>query len=149
MVGHVPIGSFSEKLQLLSSRFPFLKLEISADPMPYSLIKTYLDQADIILLPYKNQANITDKIPTKLYESLALHLPVLFSPNPLWSQITSPYRAGAEVNFCDLGTALESFEQLISKPFYTDNPDEAITWQSEKKKWILLMDQLLTAKQNR
>jgi glycosyltransferase involved in cell wall biosynthesis len=135
VIGHCPMQSFWEKLE---EEMPFegLTLEIASMPIPYEMILKAYDQADIVLLPYWQIESIRDKVPSKLYESLALGKVCLFSPNPKWDEIVKSFGGGFAVNFRDFSGIPNIALELDNRSFFTKNPDASLTWKSQETEFL-------------
>lgn len=142
ILGHCPMKSIEEKLQKQACADQRIRLEISPGPLPKQQIDEALRAADVLLLPYRSLPSIVDKIPTKLYEGIALQKPVLISNNPLWGEILNRYPAGMEINFNDLQDLPSTWLRFSSMPFYQRKPGEEIAWQVEKIHLLRLLDRL-------
>jgi glycosyltransferase involved in cell wall biosynthesis len=64
-----------------------------------------------LLLP---EPNFTKSLPTKMFEYMALGLPVVVSNFPLWESIVKNHNAGAAVDPFDTGSASEAVRRLLS-----------------------------------
>ncbi|MBT0810171.1 hypothetical protein KIH41_02605 [Litoribacter ruber] len=143
IVGHVPMQSFRRRLLELVEGHPHIHHELSSTPLPYPQITKTVSMADLVLMPYQQIASIRYKIPTKLYESLALSKPIIHAPNPLWKDITAPYSAALELDFLTPPTNTDFLSNLHTHAFYKISPSTEVTWSQESTKWILLVDNLL------
>lgn len=143
IIGHVPLIKFKKRVEELTYDHPEIQLKISPRALPHSLLLKELVAADIVLLPYKNLDSIRSKIPTKLYESIALQKPVLVSSNPLWQDLISPYPAGMCLDFSCSSEAKNHFHQLMRLPLYQKKPGKEVSWESEKPKLLTLIRKLL------
>jgi glycosyltransferase involved in cell wall biosynthesis len=135
VIGHCPKQSFQEKLE---EEMPFvgLTLEISSSPIPYERILNAYHQADIVLLPYWQIESIREKVPSKLYESLALGKICLFSPNPKWDEIVKSFGGGFAVDFRDFSGIPNVVLELDNRSFFTKNPDVSLTWKSQETEFL-------------
>ncbi|GAB3664313.1 hypothetical protein GCM10028791_39920 [Echinicola sediminis] len=143
--GHVPLADYRSKLKKVSQSIPALTLEISGRPVPYGDIQQAIHQADILLLPYQNLPSIWPKIPSKLYEGIALGKPVIIPKNPKWEHIIDQYPAGVALEFDQPEKSLETFEALFTRTFYTRPPGQEVSWDSEQEKLLTVVDKLLPA----
>src|SRR5690606_24420162 len=84
IVGHVPLYDFQKKLEQLTAISANIRLNISPNPISYNIILEAVQQADVVLMPYETLDSIRHKVPSKLYEGIALHKPILISKNPSW-----------------------------------------------------------------
>jgi glycosyltransferase involved in cell wall biosynthesis len=143
IVGHVPLSPFHEKLKNLTSKQPQISLNISPNPLSHDVILEAVQQADVVLMPYETLESIRFKIPSKLYESMALRKPILISNNPLWEEIIQVYPAGLAVDFSKKEDAAEAFKALLRLPLYQVLPGEEVTWKGEREKLIAILSKLL------
>jgi len=143
VIGHVTIHSYRQKLETIANGKPGIILHLSSFPIPAEDILEAQKRADIVLLPYRQKASIRYKIPTKLFETLAMGMPVLYSENELWSEMVNKYPGGKAIDFCSTDTAVIDFEKFLAQTFYQSPPSPDLVWDDEKSRWIDLVDKLL------
>ncbi|WP_143961078.1 glycosyltransferase [Litoribacter populi] len=143
IVGHVPLKSFHQTILEKVEGNVNIHHNLSSTPISYPQILTTASMADVVLLPYQQIASIRYKIPTKLYESLALGKPIIHSPNALWKDISAPYTASLELDFLNPPSSLDFLRQLHAHTFYQNSPGESISWTPESTRWTTLVDNLL------
>ena len=143
VVGHVPLPSFQERIEQLVSPYPNIRLNISPNPIAHHVILEAVQQADVVLMPYEILDSIRYKIPSKLYESIALRKPILISKNPSWEKIIAQYPAGLAVDFSKYEAATSQFLDLSSLPLYRSNPGKEVTWEGEKEKLMAILRKFL------
>ncbi|MDN3690225.1 glycosyltransferase family 4 protein [Cyclobacterium jeungdonense] len=142
ILGHCPMKSLAKELQKQVDIDPRINLQISSIPLPKHQIEDALRTADVLLLPYRPLPSIVDKIPTKLYEGIALQKPILISKNPLWGSILNRYPAGLEINFNELQDLANIWQRFSSLQFYQRPPGTEIDWQIEKIQLLTMLDKL-------
>lgn len=135
ILGHVTLPTFKNDLEITCSKHPKIHLDIQENPISHSRILEAMEQADFAVLPYQNHDAIRDKMPTKLFESAALGVPVLISKNPIWENFLAGFSGGFAVDFSDLDTAVSQFQAALEKEYFSQNPPESILWQSQKKEF--------------
>ncbi|WP_228691256.1 glycosyltransferase [Lunatimonas sp.] len=143
VIGHCPLESYQERLQILQASCPQIQLRTSSTPLPVEAIREATESAQVWLMPYHPIPSICDKMPTKLYEALALGIPVLITPNELWETTLSRYQAGLSVDFQRLDQLPECMDKLSTTRFYTILPGTEVTWESEKARFLQVIRQLL------
>ena len=74
------------------------------------------NQASIGLVPYLPLANNMAGMPTKLLESMALGLPVVYSDFPSYQEVAGAYRAGVAVDPTDPEKIADAIEYLVKNP---------------------------------
>lgn len=112
---------------------PFITLIGGNELVPHKVIIDALKDADLAILSYQFNKSTINKIPTKLFECLALSVPMLlpkYAEN--WNQITNPYSASICVDFNEFD-AEQLYDSIINTNFYFTNPSKEIfSWQGEK-----------------
>ncbi|UZD23527.1 glycosyltransferase [Algoriphagus halophytocola] len=136
ILGHVTLPKFKNELEKACLNHSNIHLNIQENPVDHSRILEAMKQADFALLPYQNHAAIRDKMPTKLFESAALGVPVLISPNPIWEDFLADFSGGFSVDFSNPSSAIATFEAALSMEYFTQIPSDSILWDSQKKKFI-------------
>jgi hypothetical protein len=136
------MAGFSKKLTQQYGSNKRIHLKLSEQPFPAGYIQDQIRQADILLLPYLLLPGIKNKMPTKLYEGIALQKVILISDNPVWKTIVDKYPAGKAIDFLATDQIQSLWETLCAMEFYQFPPDESVDWQHEKKKFQLLIQNL-------
>jgi len=136
IIGHAPLPSFSKKIKEKIRGNQAIENWISGFPIPYSSILEGYKEADFSLMPYHLLPSIYQKIPSKLYESLALGVPVLMPPNPIWADIYQPIRAGLTLNFLDLDQAIQDFLPELEQDFFSYPVPESVLWKSQESEFL-------------
>ncbi|MCH7407223.1 glycosyltransferase [Belliella aquatica] len=126
IVGHYPIKFYGKEMRELASKVPQISLEISENPVDYKQILEAYETCGIVLLPYYQLPSISPKIPSKMYECLALGKPFIFSPNSEWKQIANQYQSGLEFEFTDLKNAVSNLEDFLKLTFYCKAPKQEV-----------------------
>lgn len=142
ILGHCPLRGFAEQLRHEASSHPQIHLHLSANPVPGSWIEQRIQDADVLLLPYRLLPSIAAKIPTKLYEGIAQQKPLLISCNPVWKALMDSYPAGMEVDFLDRLDIAETWQRFTSMEFYQQPPGNEVSWEEEKKRFLAFLDTL-------
>lgn len=121
----------------------YIQLEISSLPLSYPVILKAMQQADIGLIAYQDQVNFKSKMPTKLYEYVALGKPILLPHNPLWKGYLASFECSVSLDFNRID-AKEVYEQLMETTFYPKGNESLYAlWASTKYEFSGLSKQLL------
>ncbi|MDO9552208.1 hypothetical protein [Rhodonellum sp.] len=136
IVGHAPLPSYLKKIKQKTAGNPAIESRISESPLPYSTILESYKGTDFSVMPYHLLPSIAPKIPSKLYESLALGVPVLLPPNAIWADIYQPLRAGLSIDFLDLEHAGARFSSLLEQDFFTSPVPESVLWKSQEPEFL-------------
>lgn len=132
IIGHSPITSYGKKIKEIASKVPEINLQIYKTPVDYKQILLAYATCDIVLLPYYQVPSISPKIPSKMYECLAMGKPFIFSPNLTWKSIAKRYNAGHMVNFSELEHAQIELKKIFKQEFYSQGMDKFPYWKSKE-----------------
>jgi hypothetical protein len=145
IIGHCTLPAFKEKIKKASEGIEAISLTLPEEAVPYTEILEAYAQSDVILMPYHQLPSIKDKIPSKLYESLALGKPYLISPNTKWKVLTEKYNSGLSIDFRDLENAAKNLAFFLQGTYYLTLPGDEVLWKSDEGKFLELMDRLTSA----
>ena len=130
IVGHTTLKSTERTIQQLTENQSNISLQVSSEPLAHDIIVDAMQKADFCLLPYQNNKATEGRIPTKLYECLAMELPVIIQHNPSWNDLINQNNAGMIIDF-------NNFEGLnirgLKKPFYGNNSFGRYQWQQNEQ----------------
>jgi glycosyltransferase involved in cell wall biosynthesis len=147
VIGHCPLPSFEKVLFKLTEDSENILLELSENPVPYPHILEAYRHADVVLMPYFQLPSIREKIPSKLYECLALRFPFIFSKNPQWESIAESYNAGIAIDFLEKGMEVAIMQKLLNSDWYDKAvPEEALWVNKEEAIFQDLVAKLLSSK---
>ena len=136
IIGHCPRPDNMTKIEDDCRPLANCFLQLEHEPIPYHKILAQISENTIGLLPYKRNKSTENKVPTKLFEYLALGLPVLVSKNTIWNTMIMKYQGGASIDFCeppnynDLGLCVN----LINRTHNIDYKE--LMWISEETKFL-------------
>jgi len=143
IIGHIPLSNFKLSIEKQVAGHRNISLNLSSSPLPYAVILDAVRQSEIVLMPYDTIESIRTKIPSKLYESIALKKPILISENPLWEKLINVYPAGLTLDFSKSRDAVFVYKKLLLLPIYAENPGIEVRWEGEKKKFLQVVEQLV------
>ncbi|ALD22629.1 hypothetical protein AM218_06650 [Hymenobacter sp. DG25A] len=110
-----------------------------ATPVPHAQIVEAISRSQVGLLPYQPHPSSWRCIPTKLFEYLALGLPVVIPNNALWRTLVTKYQAGIVTDFTDASAAIEVRSQLLGGVFYPAGVPSDAFWSLEGAKlWSIV-----------
>ena len=113
----------------------FIQLIGGDQHVPHSSIMNHMQSADFGIIAYPPNPATHDKLPTKLFEYLGTHLPIILTPNPLLESYCSRYDAAVKINPDSLNVE-ELFSEIKSKAFYSNLPGDEILWEPEADRLI-------------
>ncbi|MGB0524496.1 MAG: hypothetical protein ACPGJS_16105 [Flammeovirgaceae bacterium] len=128
MIGKVAQQALGNWLAQRAQRCPWFTWSGNSQPVPHPQILEALHNADYALLPYQPNLSTINCIPTKMYECLALAIPMVVQENELWKSICTPHQAAV---FIDFPTAqIETLKnQLLQGAYYPNGPVATAFWE--------------------
>jgi len=131
-----------ETLELLKSSVKghsHIKLMVDSYPIPHQLIIDKMLESDFGLLPYNLAPHLKSRFPTKIYEHLAVKLPIIITNNP---EFCKKHNAGISIDFSNYNPS-QVIDLLRTTCFFNNTKDEDIYWEAEGKKVISVIKALL------
>ncbi|MBT2559077.1 hypothetical protein J7E24_14900 [Hymenobacter sp. ISL-91] len=112
--------------------------------VPHAAVVAELRRSHLGLLPYRPHPSTARCVPTKLFEYLALALPLVLPPNPLWQPLTETAGAGLIFDFqqATYPPASELAAGLQADIYYPQGPPPLAFWEPEAKKIMGLLDSI-------
>jgi glycosyltransferase involved in cell wall biosynthesis len=129
IIGNCFSAKFLEKLTREAARHSFVHLTATAFPVAHELILASLSRARAGIIIYPPNPSTRSSIPTKLYEYLAIGLPVLIHHNEASHQLVSSLSAGIVLD--PEPSPKNLVAQLEQLPGYVPPPE--IYWESTEK----------------
>ena len=142
IIGHCNLPTFQKELEKACENNTRIHLNSSDIPIPHEKIIAEYSSVDFAILPYQNRDAIKDKMPTKLFESAALGVPVLIGGNPKWLDFLAPFSGGFPIDFFDLENSSIQFRNALTQEYFSQNPDASILWKSQHKDFITAISAL-------
>jgi glycosyltransferase involved in cell wall biosynthesis len=134
IVGYAPHQSTFSHLTRLSSDLSFIKLIAGTHQIPHHEIVRFIQDADAGIISYPANPSTQNRVPTKLYEYLAHHLPIIMVNNKHWVSIANRFSAAIVFSENSIN-GNELLNELRTGKFYIHQEDESqLTWESEKDK---------------
>jgi len=106
--------------------------------VPHDDIVRAIQQADAGIIAYKPNVATRNSIPTKLFEYLGHHLPILLANYDPWVRYCAPFNAAIPIDFSKIDEAT-ILHELKSRTFYTVSPGH-VYWDSESPKLMHLLE---------
>ncbi len=146
IVGFCPRPQDWMYLQEINQSCDFIQLVGGNQMVPHDRILLGIQESDLVLLPYRVNQSVARRIPTRLYESLALKKPMLISQNPFWRHFLAQYdfQAAIFTDYQDAHSHEQAYEAFIRTRFYEDiSQTEGIYWEEEAEKMMKIINALL------
>jgi len=114
-----------------------------ATPVPHAAIVAEIGRSHLGLLPYQPHPSTERCRPTKLFEYLALGLPIFMPRNSLWGKTMARYGGGIWYPFTPADAAAAEVRKGLERcRFYPQGPVAEALWASEGKKLWRLLDSI-------
>lgn len=134
------IAILNKLLQKIENK-KYIKL-IGGDVLvPHDQILKEIEKTDFCLLPYHNNRSAEGRIPTKLFECLAMEKPVIISPNATLIPIINKNNAGI---IYDFSTQEEIDIDMLTSNFYGNDLSTQYKWESISQKFLLTVDRVIS-----
>jgi glycosyltransferase involved in cell wall biosynthesis len=140
IAGFCPKSSVLRRLRLDVAGMRGIELVVEEWPMAHERIIRQMQEADFALLPYRLDRSLVHCIPTKMYECIALGLPMLVRPNPYWLALCDRYDSALYTDFDLPEPGLTA--DLRNRIFYTRGDRQLVRWESAKSQLIAAVDAL-------
>lgn len=139
IVGYAPDKRVYKRLLDKTQTCDYIKIEGGDVLVPHNQILMEIANADFCLLPYQKNKSTEGRIPTKLYECLAMEKPVIISPNDTWNEIIKDNNAGIIHDF--YAQTIPDLK-FISKEYYGNQLSKNYSWKSEESKLLQIINDI-------
>jgi glycosyltransferase involved in cell wall biosynthesis len=140
IVGFAPDQNVLKQLRAVTANNDYIKLIGGNNLIAHNQILKEMAEAAYCLLPYQNNKSTHGRLPTKLFECLALEVPMIITPNETWNSIIAENNAGIIHNFQSANIPLKKIE---SGSYYGNNLSNNYLWNQEQSKIINIVDRLI------
>ncbi|UII26310.1 glycosyltransferase [Fulvivirga maritima] len=140
IVGFCSLPETLKRVKMEVENHHFISLKGGDKLVSHQTILSHIQEADFGIICYPHNKSTINSMPTKLYEYLGSHLPIILQNHDRWVQLCQQYNAGITIDFDEVNP-----EELLSKMkqtenFYSTTPGEEILWHSEENKLTNLID---------
>lgn len=142
ILGHTAIPSLKYQLETLLSGVHSIQVNVASKPIPYEVILEAYKEADVVLLAYHQIPSISPKIPSKLFECLALRKPFLYTANQKWKELAEEHQAGMEVDFNNFHFIPDVYQKLKKETFYSNADTSNAYWKADENRFLDLIQSL-------
>lgn len=141
IIGHSALRSTLLAVKNLIDHHSFISLIGGHDLVPHEDILEAILKADYGIISYQPNRSTENCIPTRIYEYMALQLPMVVQDHLPWITLTHSYQAAIPFNFKDLVDE-NLVMRLKTQVFYTAGYSENLKWEKEAEKLIHLMEKI-------
>ncbi len=143
VIGHLSVASFHKEIDEMVGDNPGVELILDKNPIPHQAILDKISKADFVLAPYENHPAFKDKVPSKLFESQALGVPILHSTGLNFESYYEKSRAGFPINFSDSRNFKHQFKRALDHVYFLQPNQLEANWESDKDDFINLVEELI------
>lgn len=130
IIGYCAQGEILRNIKETISNADFIQLIGGDQHVRHATIINHIQSADVGIIAYPPNPATHNKFPTKLFEYIGTHLPIILTPNSLLEPFCSRYDAALKVN-PDRLNAQALLSEMKNKTFYSHSPGDEILWESE------------------
>ena len=143
IIGYSSDNQYLELVKNKINQVKYIRLITEDKPIPQSEIIDEIRNSDIALLPYQLNPNLSGRFPTKIYDYLALGIPMVIPPHNHWKAYLDQYSAGLCLNYKN--PEIKKFNQeLSSSTFYKTYPKEEIQWKSQEQNMLEFINNIMS-----
>ncbi len=137
IIGYVSLQKSYRRLIKETKDCPYISIIGGDILVPHNQILMEMKKAEFCVLPYQKNKSTEGRIPTKLFECLAMEKPVIITPNPAWDSIIRENNAGIIYDFSS--DVRQVLDQLHRK-FYGNNLASKNYWEGYSADLLHLME---------
>lgn len=133
IIGYASDIHFFNRILKITENKPFIQIIGGSTLIPHEEIIEALKTADVAILSYQYNESTINKIPTKIYECLALSLPMILpSYSKGWNLLTKKYNASIAIDYTKINGQLV-YDMLLNSVFYSQGISTSdITWPHDE-----------------
>ncbi|MBT1688524.1 glycosyltransferase family protein [Dawidia soli] len=138
IIGYCALVAERHRLQARLATMPYIILHGGDHLVPHPAIEREILQADAGIIAYPPNPATEHSFPTKLYEYLGYHLPILLIEYAPWADYAARFDAAVTFQPASFNAA-HALQQLREKTFYTTVPDD-VFWEHEGEKLLAVIN---------
>lgn len=146
ILGHCPSLDFEQELIDLIYHETKISLNSSQYPIPYQQLIEATQATDIVLLPYHQLPSISPKIPSKVFECMALKKPMIYQKNQKLTEFIAPYKAGLAIDFNNLDSVEDIKNKILSTEFYSTERIDNALWKTRENEFLNTIQRISATK---
>lgn len=133
IIGYAAQGKVYRKLRQLTRDSSYIKIIGGDTLVPHNQILMEINKANFCLMPYQPNKSTEGRIPTKLFECLAMEKPLIITPNPAWNALIAQNNAGIIHDFKSVDPL---FLQKLNNTFYGNHLSSQYGWEQSSSKLL-------------
>ena len=133
IVGYAAQEKTRKRVQQLTDKLAYVNIIGGDRLVPHNQVLMEIQSADFCLLPYLDNKSTEGRIPTKLFECLALEKPVIITSNPSWNAIVIKNNAGIIYDFRSENFTIPS---KLRNKYYGNQMSSQYIWKNSSSKFL-------------
>ncbi|MDN5204642.1 glycosyltransferase [Fulvivirgaceae bacterium BMA10] len=142
IIGYCAKSSVLRQIKARLRDIDYIELSGGDHLVPHSDILQAVLNADFGLVPYEPNISTKNRFPTKIFEYLAYKLPMIIHHNPAWVDYGKQYNACISIDYHHI-YGQEVFQKMLQTEFYQAVSPNDIHWESEEKKLLDTLENLI------
>lgn len=142
IIGYSPKTTVVNDINLAIKNSDYISLIGGHSLVDHDQILEEIQRSDFGIIIYPSNESTINSTPTKLFEYLSNQLPILIQKHHNWEGICAKYQAGITIDLANIDIK-SLLEQMNNQVFYPDEVGEEILWESEEKKLIKFVQNLI------
>lgn len=134
ITGFCPNPKDFEQLEKKLENRDFVKQNFAQKPISNQVILQTMQNSDILLLPYQVNQSVAKRIPTKMYEALALGLPMLIQNNQYWENFLKQNFPESSFQMIDFNTNISDKTVFFLQNLKSYKITQNVFWEEEEEK---------------
>jgi len=140
--GKCAFSQLRKKINKLCKDHDFISCDDLSTLTTHSEIEKAIATSNFGIIYYPHNISTINTKPTKLYEYLALQLPIILHDHKPWVDLASSYSAAIPIHFEDADIQYV-YDNMITGNFYPNGIDNQVLWVEEEKKLLEAIDIVL------
>lgn len=141
IIGYCALTAERQRLHARLATMPYITLHGGDRLVPHPAIERAILQADVGIIAYPPNPATEHSFPTKLYEYLGYHLPLLLIDYAPWSKYAARFEAAVTFQPASFDAA-PILQALREKTFYT-TPPEDVFWEHDGERLLIVVNALV------
>lgn len=141
IIGHCAMANVLSQIKKEIENCSYISIIGGDKLVPHTQVLEEISKSNGAFVTYLPNASTSDSIPTKLFEYLALQIPIFLVPHPPWVAYCQPFNAAILLE--DSQSPAQLLAGLRNSRFYTSRP-EPIYWEDQEVSLLAIIDRNLS-----
>ena len=144
IVGYSPSAGFSEALNKSIHNHDFIQLIGGDSIVDHQEIIQYINESGTAIVSYQINPSNKNCIPTKVFEYIGLHIPIIADPSASWTSYADAFNLAIPFDF--KSTSKSSLQTLLLTLKEERHPHHTrkVLWKTEETKLLAFIDEIIS-----